>query len=181
MRSEGKCVVAVFMSDLISVGTIGRYASRRLRYSVHSVRCLVRGDVAFYADSTQLEFMRWRQADKAEVRFKGHKGDQEQIGSVRVRTRHEVRGSKSSFRVDGITVALMMDFMSCIPDLSDHAPLSPYRCGKSVKVVRYGRALEAIKELEAKSGHNPDDFALHSLRVGGATSLAAGGQIPKRE
>ena len=44
----------------------------------------------------------------------------------------------------------------------------------SVRVVRYGRALRAIKELVAKSGRNPDEFALHSLRIGGATTLGAG-------
>ena len=59
---------------------------------VHDVLCLTRGDVAFYAQGTQLDTDRWQQADKVEVRFKGHKGDQEQIGSVRVRTRDEVRG-----------------------------------------------------------------------------------------
>ena len=148
--------------------------------AIHSVHCLTRGDVAFYADGTQLEYLRWRQADKVEVRFTGHKGDQEQVGSVRVRTRTEVRGSKSSFRVDGGAVALMLELMSCFPGLPDHAPLSSYRCGKSVRVVRYGRALRAIKELVAKSGRNPDEFALHSLRIGGATTLAAGGDISER-
>ena len=143
--------------------------------AVHSAHCLTRGDVAFYAGSTQLEYMRWRQADRVEVRFKVHKGDQEQIESVRVRTRREVRDSKSSFREDGGTVALMLvELMSCFPSLPDHAPLSSYRSGKSVRVVRCGRAIRAIKELVAKSGRNPDEFALHSLRIGGATTLGAG-------
>ena len=39
--------------------------------------------------------------------------DQEQMGSVRVRTRTEVHGSKSSFRVYGGAVALMLELMSC--------------------------------------------------------------------
>ena len=37
-----------------------------------------------------------------------------------------------------------------------------------------------IKELVAKSGRNPDEFALHSLVIGGATTLAAGGDITER-
>ena len=45
--------------------------------AVLSVHCLTRGDVAFYPDGMQLENMRWRQADRVVVRFKGHKGDQE--------------------------------------------------------------------------------------------------------
>ena len=34
-----------------------------------------------------------------------------------------------------------------------------------------------IKELVAKSGRNPDQFALHSLSIGETTTLAAGGDI----
>ena len=49
-----------------------------------------------------------------------------------------------------------------------------------MRVVMYGRALRAVKELVAKSGRNPDDFALHLLPVGGATTLAAGGEISER-
>ena len=99
------------------------------------------------------------------------------MGSVRVRTRTEVRGWKSPFRVDVGAVALMLELMSCVSSLPDHAPLSSYRCGKSLRVVRYGRTLRAIKELVAKSGRNADEFALNSLRIGGATTLAAGGDI----
>ena len=47
-------------------------------------------------------------------------------------------------------------------------------------MVRYGRVLRAIKEVVAESGRNPDEFALHSLRIGGATTLAAGGDISER-
>ena len=70
--------------------------------------------------------------------------------------------------------------MSCFLSLPDHAPVPSYRCGKSVRVVRYARALRVIKELVAKSGRNPDEFALHSLVIGGATTLAAGGDITER-
>ena len=102
------------------------------------------------------------------------------MGSVRARTRTRVRGSKSSFRENGGAIALMLELLSCFPSLPDHAPLSLYRCGKSVRVVRYSRALRAIEELVAKSGRNPDEFALHSLRIGGAITLAAGGDISAR-
>ena len=99
---------------------------------------------------------------------------------MRVRTRSKVRGPRSSFRADGGAVALMLELMSYFPGLPDHAPLSSYQCGKAVRVVRYGRALRAIKEVVAESGRNPDGFALHSLRIGGATKLAAGGDISER-
>ena len=39
--------------------------------AVHSVHCLTRADVAFYADGTQLHCMRWRQADMVEARLEG--------------------------------------------------------------------------------------------------------------
>ena len=80
---------------------------------VHPVLCLTRGDVAFFATSTQLRDTRGQQPDKVEVRFNGHKGDQEQVGSVPVRTRGEVRGPSSSFRADGGAVTLMLELMSC--------------------------------------------------------------------
>ena len=102
------------------------------------------------------------------------------MGSVHVQTRTEIRGPKSSFREDDGTVALMLELMSCFPSLPDRAPLSSYRCGNSVSVVRYSRTLRAIKELVAKSGRTPDEFAFHSLRIGGATTLAAGGDISER-
>ena len=102
------------------------------------------------------------------------------MGSVRVRTRTEVRGSRSSFRGDGGAVALMLELMSYCPSLPDHAPLSSYRCGNSVRVARYSRAFRSIKELVAKFRRNPDEFALHSLRIGGVTTLAAGGDISEQ-
>ena len=114
------------------------------------------------------------------MRFKGHNGEQEQMGSVHVRTRTEVHGSKSSFGVYGGAVALVLELMSCFSSLPDNAPLSSYRSGKSIRMVRHGHALRAIKEIVAKSGRSPDEFALHSLRTGEATTLTAGGDISER-
>ena len=42
------------------------------------------------------------------------------------------------------------------------------------------RALRAVKEVVAKSGRHPDEFAVRTLRIGGATTLAAGGDISER-
>ena len=55
-----------------------------------------------------------------------------------------------------------------------------YRLGSSVMVVRYGRALRAVREVVAKSRRNPDEIALHSLRIGGAAALAGGSGISER-
>ena len=55
--------------------------------AVYSAHCSTRGQVSFYAGSTQLQHIRRRQDGRVEVRFKGHKDDQEPMGSVRVRRR----------------------------------------------------------------------------------------------
>ena len=131
MGSGGDDVTAVSMSYFLLARSDEMFGVDS--GAVHSAHSLTRGGGVVYADGTQLECMRLWQADRVEVRFKGHTGDQEQIGSVRVRTRNEVRRSKSSFRVDGGAVALMLELMSCFSSLPDHAPLSSCRCGNSEK------------------------------------------------
>ena len=146
----------------------------------HPVHCLTRKDVALFSGETQLEFVHGRRADKMEVHFRGHKGDQDQNGEVRARTRDETSGKQSGYRANGGAVALMVELMSCHATLPDDAPLSSYRSGREVKVLRYGEALRAFREVVKKSGHEPKDFALHSLRIGGASTLAAGGKVSER-
>ena len=70
--------------------------------------------------------------------------------------------------------------MSCYSSLSDHAPLDLGRSGKSTGVLRYGRALRAIKGLMAKFGLNLDEFTLHALRIFGGATRSAGDDISKR-
>ena len=76
--------------------------------AMHSVHCLTRSDVAFNPGCTQLQYMRWRQGNRVDVRLDG---DQEQMGNARVRTRTVVIGSTSSFRVYGGAVGLMFDLI----------------------------------------------------------------------
>ena len=98
-----------------------------------------------------------------------HKGDQDQIGD-------EISGPQSGYRADGGAVALMVELMSCHATLPDDAPLSSYRIGREVRVLKYGQALQASREIVNKSGRDPKDFALHSLRSErGASTLATGG------
>ena len=52
--------------------------------------------------------------------------------------------------------------------------------GSPVRVVRYGRALRAVKEVVAKSCRSPDEIALHSLRIGGAAAFAVGRDVSER-
>ena len=55
-----------------------------------------------------------------------------------------------------------------------------YRSGREVRVVKYSQALRAFREVVENAGRNPKEFALHSLRIGGASTLAAGGNISER-
>ena len=146
---------------------------------VHPAHCLDRGDVAFFAGDVQLAYALWPTADKIEVRVRGRKGDQDQIGSVRVRTRDEITGLRAGYRADGGAVALMAELMSCHRSLPASAPLSSYNCGKSVRVLRYDHALRAFRDIVANAERRPEHFALHSLQVGGAITLAAGGDVPE--
>ena len=77
----------------------------------HPVHCLTRKDIAFFSGNNQLEYVHWRQADKMEINFRGHKGDQDQIGEVRAPTRDEVSDPQSGYRADGGAVALMAGLM----------------------------------------------------------------------
>ena len=86
---------------------------------VHPAHCLTRKDVAFFAGSTQLDYRHWRQANKMEIHFRGHKGDQDQTGDVRVRTREEASGPRAGYRADGGAVALMVCLLYTSPSPRD--------------------------------------------------------------
>ena len=47
-------------------------------------------------------------------------------------------------------------------------------------MLGYRRALKALRQIVELAGNDPNPFGLHSLRIGGATAMAAGGQIPDR-
>ena len=59
-------------------------------------------------------------------------------------------------------------------------PLASYRQSEHVTVWTYEQALRALREVVAESGQDPAEFALHSLRIGGASRLAAGGGMSER-
>ena len=78
----------------------------------HPAYCLTRKDVAFVSGNTQWEYVHGRHADKVEMNVRGQKGDQDQIGEVRPRTRNETSGPQSGYRADSGAVALMVELMS---------------------------------------------------------------------
>ena len=89
-------------------------------------------------------------------------------------------GPRAGYHADGGAVALVVELMSCHHrSLPVSAPLSSYICGKSVRVLRHGHALRAFRDIVANAGRRPEHFALHLLRIGGATTLAAVGDVPE--
>lgn len=121
---------------------------------VHPVHCLTLGQVAFRRGDRQLGFVDWREADSVEVLFRGHKADQLQQGAARMRTRDEVLGPRSGYRTSGVAVSLMVELISYYPTLPDYAPLSSYREGKQVKVIRYGKVTQTLREIVKKYGRD---------------------------
>ena len=71
-------------------------------------------------------------------------------------------------------MALMVELMSCHATLPDDAPLSSYRIGREVKVLKYSQGLQTFREIVNKFGRDPKDFALHSLRIGGGFHHSCG-------
>ena len=104
--------------------------------AVHPVHCLTRRDVALYKGERRLTWLQWHQAISIDVGFRGHKGDQAQLGSVIVRTRDDASGTRSGVGAGGDAVALMVDLLSVYPTMSESAPLSSYRCGNEVRAWR---------------------------------------------
>ena len=74
------------------------------------------------------------------------------------------------------SLAFRLVLISCFLGLLDRAHLASYQLDNSVRVARCGRALQSVKELVAKSGRKPDEFVLHSFRIGGASARATEGQ-----
>lgn len=104
----------------------------------HASHCLTRADVALFSGNVQLGFRNYRKADRVELRFRGHKGDQDERGNIRVRTRDHVRGPQSGVRACGGAVALVVELLSCHATLPDSAPLSSFReKGGAVRVVKH--------------------------------------------
>ena len=72
----------------------------------HPMHDMIRSGAArlFYGNSTQKEYMSPQRVEILDARSEGHKGDQLQVESVRVRIRNEGDGSRSSVRTDGEVV-----------------------------------------------------------------------------
>lgn len=148
---------------------------------IHPIHCLQRQeDVTFYdVEGRELSSIQSHRATRTEVTFRGTKGDQAQQGSVVIRVRDVAYGTRSQIGAGRGAVTLLVELMSRHIALPGSAPLCLYRhMGVGTVVLGYRRALKALRQIVELAEDDPKQFGLHSLRIGGATAMAAGERIP---
>lgn len=80
----------------------------------------------------------------------------------------------------GGAVGAMVELMLSYPSLSPSAPLVAVGAdGSRWTLWTKHQATSALRQVVALAGMPPSEYALHSLRIGGATYLAAGGASPE--
>ena len=90
--------------------------------AVHPAHCLTRRDVALHKGDRQLTSLQWHQATSIEVRFRGHKGDQAQHGSVIVSTRDDASGTRSRVGAGSGAVVFIVEMLSVYPTMPEAPP-----------------------------------------------------------
>ena len=127
--------------------------------AVHPVHCLTRRDVALHKGERRLTSLQWHRATSIEVRFRGHKGDQTQQGSVSVRTRDDASWTRSGVGAGSGAVALMAELLSVYPTMPESSPLfrigvvTRLECGDTRRLSRHFARWQRRQEMmPAKSG-----------------------------
>ena len=128
---------------------------------VHSEFCLTRQDLVFFKGVERLAWEVRRGADRVEVTFRASKADQKRVGAVVTRA--------------GVGLQVVLDLLDLCPQLGRQAPLMQWAGPLGSKVVARSEATRALRLLVSSVGRNPEEFALHSGRIGGATHLASQG------
>ena len=148
--------------------------------AVHPTPGVTLADVASYDGKNLLGCLKWRQADRVEVRFRGHKGDQAGVCSIVI---EHVTRSAESVRDCDRTEPLSLLWWNCcrVAPFFPNTPLSSYRCKGNVVTWQYGWAMNALRYIVWESEGKPEGFAWHSLRIGETSELAAGGVVSERE
>ena len=139
---------------------------------VHSEFCLTRGDVAFYDGPNHLVGSDRRRADRVEVSFRASKADQKRVGATITRTRGRGNGSDAWGGQDRGAVEILLDILDLSSSLGDQAPLMQAKSGPGWQVISRTQATRALRILVSSLGNDPQQYALHSGRIGGATHLA---------
>jgi hypothetical protein len=127
--------------------------------TVHKHYCLKRSNLTFKREERTLRWERRAKADVVEVKFRGHKGDVFRIGSVMC--------------FSGVGLQNILRLLDLHPELSVESPLSTYVDEKGRKKVihRSELTIGLRRMLTAVKVEHPEEFAIHSGRIGGATHL----------
>jgi hypothetical protein len=138
----------LMLAAVLTVGVFGLMRSGELTYKSSLSSTITRADVSWLSEG-RVDI--WLAASKTDVFRHG----------VTIRI----------FRVFGdlCPYSVLRTAWDSAPDNSPFAPLFQEPNGQP---FRYRTLLNAIKRLAACLGLDPDAFACHSLRIGGATSLA---------
>ena len=76
-------------------------------------------------------------------------------------------------------MALMVELMSCHATLPDDAPLFSYRIGREVKVLKYGQALQAFRDIVRSPGVTQRTSRCTLCGLGGFNPCGWGGGFGK--
>ena len=80
----------------------------------------------------------------------------------------------------GGAVDVMIELMSCYLFLPSSVPLVAFGVGNGRwPMWTQHQATTALRKVVALAGVRVEEYALHSLRIGGATHLSAGGATPE--
>ena len=138
----------------------------------HETYCLRRADVTPVREQTRLSVTQWSTTDHDEVRFRRLEGDQLRKGAV---GSHVPVASFAAVGDGCDAVDLIMESLSYNVFLPSPAPLAAFDIGHGRwSMWAQQQATAALRSVVGLAGGHAEDYALHSLTMGGATHLSAG-------
>lgn len=140
---------------------------------VHPDFCLTRNCLQFYLGDVQVGWKERRSADSVKIVFAASKSDQNRQGCTITRARVTRKGAEGGMPAGAFEA--LTDLLDLYPGLPGGAPLMTRATDCGWKVVTRAEALKVLRVMVAGRGQNPEHYALHSGRIGGATQLAAQG------
>ncbi|CAB1109245.1 unnamed protein product [Ectocarpus sp. CCAP 1310/34] len=136
-------------------------SGRTTRGSCTRIFVLTRGNLGFFCGPVRVAWADRRQASRVEVTFRASKADQKRLGATVTRS--------------GEALNVLLDILDLHPELGSHAPLTQSWAQDRWKVISRAEASRHLRLLVSAAGRDPQKYALHSGRIGGATHLASMG------
>ena len=135
---------------------------------------MTRGDATFCNEPTRLFGPGRKRAGGVEVLFRASKADQKRGGATHARIR--VRSNNTEQRVDNNSgaVDILLDLLDSHSGLGGRARLIQANCGGTWQVISRSEAARDLRVffVGCSPGNDPQQFALHSGIIGGATHVA---------